>query len=170
MKILLLAVTFLFNLLGGFSLNETQFPWSKNRKLTWNDFNGKPVKTMSAAALTYTDIQMNASFIDGKASIEVKNYFDSKLSWSKNKTSAQLLAHEQLHFDITELYTRIIRKRLNEIVSEQTIRDGTINTESSKLLKEWRAFQLKYDEETNHGVLLDKQKAWETKVAEMLAN
>lgn len=150
--------------------NEPQFAWNEKRKLTWGDFKGKPVKSNSAAALTYTDIQIAASLIDGKLSVEVKNYFDSKLSWTKNKESSSLLAHEQLHFDITELYTRKIRKKLNDIISEEAIRSGTINKESDKLLKEWKEFQLKYDSETNHGVLANKQKEWEQKVKNLLLN
>ena len=147
---------------------DNQFSWSKERKLTWDDFKGKPDKLMQAAALTYTDISVNGSLIDGKITMEVKNFFDSKLSWSKNKNSASLLAHEQLHFDITELYTRKIRKELNAIASEKTIKDGTINKMSSKLLKEWKEFQLKYDNETNHGTIAEKQKEWEQRITLLL--
>jgi len=167
MKSLFIALTLFFI---SFLSSENQFSWDKNRKLTWSDFKGKPVKNHSAAALTYTDIQINASLIDGQLKVEVKNYFDPKLSWTKNKESSSLLAHEQLHFDITELYTRIIRKRLNEIISEESIRNGTINKESSKLLTEWKEFQLKYDSETKHGILTNKQKEWEQKVQALLSN
>lgn len=167
MKCILIGLTIF---LCSLSTSEQQFPWSQNRKLTWADFKGKPVKSSPAAALTYTDIQINASLIDNKLSVEVKNYFDSKLSWTKNKESSSLLAHEQLHFDITELYTRMIRKKLNDIISEEAIRNGTINKESDKLLKEWKEFQLKYDSETNHGLLANKQNEWEQKVKTLLAN
>lgn len=167
MKSICICITFF---LLSLSASEHQFPWSKNRKLTWEDFKGKPVKSNFAAALTFTDIQINASLIDGQLNVEVNNYFDSKLSWTKNKESASLLAHEQLHFDITELYTRKIRKKLKEIISEEAIRNGTVNKESSKLLKEWKEFQLQYDSETNHGVLANKQKEWELKVQNLLAN
>ena len=167
MKSILIAITFFLASLG---TSDDQFPWTKGRKLTWADFKGKPVKSNFAAALTFTDIQINASLIDGQLNVEVKNYFDSKLSWTKNKESTSLLAHEQLHFDITELYTRIIRKKMKEIISEEAIRNGTLNKESSKLLKEWKEFQLQYDSETNHGVLSNKQKEWEQKVQRLLEN
>jgi hypothetical protein len=147
---------------------DAQFPWSNDRKLTWADFKGKPDKLNSASALTYSDIKIGASFIDGKVAVTVQNYFDANLSWSKNKTSASLLAHEQVHFDITEIYTRKIRNKLNSIASEETIRNGTMNKESTILLKEWRAFQKKYDDETNHGIIADKQKEWEQKVVLLL--
>jgi hypothetical protein len=148
--------------------DTTQFSWSVDRKLIWSDFKGKPDKLNPASALTYSDIKIGASFIDGKVAVTVQNFFDTKLSWSKNKTSTTLLAHEQVHFDITEIYTRKIRIKLNTIASEETIRNGTLNKESSSLLKEWKAFQKKYDDETNHGIIADKQKEWEEKVAMLL--
>jgi len=157
-----------FSFFLSFVNNDTHIIWSTNRKLTWDDFNGKPDKSMQAAALTYTDIHVGASLEGGKTNVIVDNFFDTKLSWSKNKTSAALLAHEQLHFDITELYTRKIRKRLNEIVSEKTIKNGSLSKESSKLLKQWKEFQLEYDTETNHGTIPDKQKEWEQKVTLLL--
>lgn len=150
------------------STNEDQFSWSSGRKLTWADFKGKPDKLNPASALTYTDIKIGASYTDGKVAVQVQNFFDTKLSWSKNKTSATLLAHEQLHFDITEIYTRKIRIKLNSIASEETIRNGTLNKESAKLLKEWHTFQKEYDDETKHGVIADKQKEWEAKVGALL--
>jgi hypothetical protein len=157
-----------FTFFLSFISNDTHITWSTSRKLTWDDFKGKPDKSMSAAALTYTDIHVGASIVDGKTQVLVDNFFDTKLSWSKNKTSVALLAHEQLHFDITELYTRKIRKRLNEIVSEETIKNGSLSKESSKLLKQWKEFQLEYDTETNHGTIPDKQKEWEQKVTILL--
>ncbi|WP_018343101.1 DUF922 domain-containing protein [Cytophaga aurantiaca] len=150
------------------STDGTQFSWSSSRKLTWADFKGKPDKLNPAAALTYSDIKIGASYIDGKVAVQVQNFFDTKLSWSKNKTSVPLLAHEQVHFDITEIYTRKIRLKLNVIASEETIRNGTLNKESSILLKEWKSFQKKYDDETNHGILAAKQKEWQEQVAALL--
>ena len=167
MKKKLFAIICLITL-ASFIFNQDKFPWTANRKLVWSDFNGKPDKSNPASALTYSDINIGASFIDGKISVDVQNYFDDELSWTKNKTSNQLLAHEQLHFDITELYTRIIRKRMNEIASKETIQNGSFNKESSKLLQQWNDYQLKYDKETNHGVNSEKQKQWESLVQKQL--
>ena len=154
-----------------FISNESeQFSWSMARKLTWTDFKGKPDKLNPATALTYSDIKIGVSFIDGNITVTVDNLFDTKLSWTKNKTSTALLAHEQAHFDITEIYTRKIRIKLNAIASEETIRNGTLNKESTILLNEWKSFQKKYDDETNHGIILNKQKEWEEKVRMLLKN
>jgi len=147
---------------------EDTFCWQANRKLVWADFKGKPDKLNPATALTYSDIKIGASFINGNVSVTVNNLFESKLSWTKNKTSTALLAHEQAHFDITEIHTRKIRIKLDAIASEETIRNGTLNKESTILLNEWKSFQKRYDDETNHGIILDKQKEWEEKVRMLL--
>jgi len=148
--------------------DSNTFSWTKDRKLVWSDFLGKPDKSNPAAALTYTDIKMNASLNNDVINISVENVFNKNLSWSKNKNSASLLAHEQLHFDITEVYTRKIRQKMNEIATVETMQNGTINKESSKILREWKLFQNKYDEETKHGILIDKQKEWQLKVEKLL--
>lgn len=147
---------------------EDRFCWQANRKLIWADFKGKQDKLNPAVALTYSDIKIGASFINGNVSVTVNNLFDAKLSWTKNKTSTALLAHEQVHFDITEIYTRKIRIKLNAIASEETIKNGTLNKESTILLNEWKSFQKKYDDETNHGIIMVKQKEWEEKVTMLL--
>ena len=169
---MLIFIQILFSLLfcptNSASTDSDQFAWSAAYKLTWDDFKGKPNKTNPAAALTFTDIHINASYSNGKIDVVVKNFFDKNLSWTKNKTSASLLKHEQTHFDITEIYTRIIRKKLSAIASEKTLQNGSFNKESSKLLKEWHEFQQKYDKETDHGLIVSKQKEWEDKVALLL--
>lgn len=168
MLILIQIISLLFYSAVSISEDSDQFAWSAERKLTWDDFKGKPTKTNPAAALTFTDIHISASYTNGKINVEVKNFFDKKLSWTKNKTSASLLKHEQVHFDITEVHTRIIRKKLSAIASEKSLQNGSFNKESSKLLKEWHEFQEKYDKETDHGLIAVKQKEWEDKVALLL--
>jgi hypothetical protein len=51
-----------------------------------------------------------------KAKIFTKNTFDCKLSWVRpnQKYRTDLLEHEQGHFDLCEIYTRQLRKRLED--------------------------------------------------------
>jgi hypothetical protein len=165
---IVIQLTLTLFLYSTISSDPNTFAWTKDRKLVWVDFSGKPDKSNPAAALTYTDIKINASLNNDVINISVENVFNKNLSWSKNKNSASLLAHEQLHFDITEVYTRKIRLKMNEIATVQTMQNGTLNKESSKLLKEWKQFQNQYDEETKHGILVDKQQEWQLKVEKLL--
>lgn len=161
----LIATLFLYSTI---STDSHTFAWTKDRKLAWSDFKGKPDKANQSAALTYTDIKISASLENDIITINVTNLFNGNLSWSKNKNSEALLAHEQVHFDITEIYTRKIRIALNANASEKTLKDGSVNKISTELLKEWKMFQLKYDKETKHGILIEQQKEWELKVQNLL--
>lgn len=152
-----------------FKSDSDQFSWSAERRLIWADFKGKPVASMQAAALTYSDISVKASSDDnGLVQVSVINFFDKNKSWTKNKTSAELLAHEQLHFDITEVYTRKLREKLNAIANPDAIRSGKFAKESSKIMKEWKECQNNYDNETDHGTVASKQSEWQKKVATWL--
>jgi hypothetical protein len=152
-----------------FVQEDNRITWTEERRLSWDDFKGNPVASNPAAALTYTDIKTSAqSDGNGVVTVMVNNYFDKQLSWTKNKISKELLAHEQLHFDITEVYTRLLREKLTSIATPEAIRSGKFNRESNKILTDWKQCQNKYDNETNHGTLAEKQKEWEEKIHSML--
>ena len=152
-----------------FQADDSLITWTINRKLSWDDFQGKAVASNPADALTYTDIKTQArSDENGIVYVTVTNFFDKKLSWSKNKNSTALLSHEQLHFDITEYYTRVLRTKLNSIATAEAIKSGKFNKESSRILNDWQQFQQKYDKETNHGTISSKQKEWEDSVHSLL--
>jgi hypothetical protein len=69
-----------------------------------------------------------------------------------------------LHFDISELYSRKLRKKL----SSQKFTRATLSSELPKIISEFfkqrDQFQDLYDSETNHGTIEKKQKRWEEKV------
>ena len=98
----LIATLFLYSTI---STDSHTFAWTKDRKLAWSDFKGKPDKANQSAALTYTDIKISASLENDIITINVTNLFNGNLSWSKNKNSEALLAHEQVHFDIMIIIT-----------------------------------------------------------------
>ncbi|MDP2365218.1 MAG: hypothetical protein Q8M94_15810 [Ignavibacteria bacterium] len=88
--------------------------WSESKKLTWNDFQGKPLGTNENYV---TEIHLY-----NPATIEKANYFstakltsicvfDKKHSWvNKKNASDNLLLYNQVMFNIYELYTRKLRK------------------------------------------------------------
>ena len=148
-------------------------PWIKDRPLTWDDFKGKmPHKSRFAAA--------TASFIHYKLdrysedSIDVKVYclFIAKKSWkrSKNPTS-YLLKHEQLHFDITELYTRKLRQSFQEyqqIHGRNSASKLKFSLISQRNRRSWHHCQNKYDRQTIHSLRRAVQEKWNKKIAEQL--
>jgi len=98
---------------------------------------------------------------------DVEAYFNRKKSWSRAKSPA-LLQHEQLHFDIAELYARKIREKISHMRS-QGIRDiKQYNSAIKGLLHESNLTDQRYDLETLHGALSKKQAAWERMIREQL--
>jgi len=144
-------------------------PWSENYKLKWSDFEGKAQKYSPNEALTDSGMSIELK-CDGKTSKAiVKCYFNPNNSWTKSKNSDYLLAHEQLHFDITELFVRKLRKQLAQFGDDCKALSKHIDDYYKRNYKEFVAYQDRYDRETKHSLNEEKQAYWEKKVAKELA-
>lgn len=132
-----------------------------NKALTWDDFKGRVDRGSKFAANTTSGFNYNASMVGDSMRIILPAIFNPRESWVKKKQkSAYLLKHEQVHFDITELYVRKMRK---EILSKNyTLKK--FNKSVSKILKKYsretNSFQNSYDKETKHSVNKDAQAKW----------
>lgn len=148
--------------------------YHKKVKLSWNDFQGQVDSSLStyslANAVSKISILVKKTYSGDTLKFNVLNRFDKSVSWvlEPKDTSSQLLRHEQLHFDISELYARKIRKILSQI-DQDDIDNFDFRGEVSKILSERDERDAKYDYETNHGVLLDEQKRWNEKIMKELA-
>lgn len=92
---------------------DTIIYWNENRKLTWDDFKGAPPSdTMSIyGAATTSTITIDYVCNDTILVYLIRAWFSKNKSWVREKgKTPEILRHEQLHFDITELYARKIRK------------------------------------------------------------
>ena len=147
--------------------NDSLIVWNSNYKLTWNDFKGIADSLSNYKALTYSTIEINSIIIkEDLLEYEIKCSFEKHLSWSKNKQSLSLLRHEQLHFDISELITRNLRKKFSAHISTdiQTTREIKKRL-FNEAIEERRLLNNRYDNETDHSIIIAKQKEWETKIA-----
>lgn len=94
--------------------NDTLVLWVKNRPLVWKDFKGKtkPPKNeygvYTAAETAAGPVFVHRMDKNGNMIPYPLNYFYKFLSWSISNDSL-LLIHEQLHFDISEVYIRKLR-------------------------------------------------------------
>ncbi|MGB5507543.1 DUF922 domain-containing protein, partial [Robiginitalea sp.] len=89
-------------------------------------------------------------------------------SWYHPELSnAGVLMHEQLHFDITELYARKMRKILSERTFSGNVR-GDVRQIFSKINRELKAFQDRYDLETDFSRNREAQQQWNKRIAEKL--
>ncbi|GAA4277820.1 DUF922 domain-containing protein [Aquimarina mytili] len=149
-----------------------KFSYTERSELAWSDFRGRPQISSTFDASVNTGITYQWSYGKDKDDIELNYQVDSfcypSLSWVKRgQMSEHLLSHEQLHFDISELHARIMRKRLKEYKPGGNIRRDL--NKMYKLVERMRInMQERYDEETNHSKNVANQKKWEKKIQTLM--
>jgi predicted secreted Zn-dependent protease len=145
-----------------------QLSWNEFYKLQWEDFQGKPAEYSLGDAATSVKIKAKPFLVKNRIKYDVVAVFSRKKSWARDR-SASLLAHEQLHFDIAELYARKIRKKISEL-SDRGVNDIKVyNAAIQELLEESNAADQQYDLETLHGGMSKRQASWSKKVKDELA-
>jgi hypothetical protein len=148
--------------------------WCPNEyKLRWSDFQGKNQESDFSA-------QSNCMFIFSARPemgrdtmflyLQLSACFARKTSWVKTGiTSDSLLAHEQLHFDICELYIRKLRKRLMEMDLDPMQYQKQIQPVFNEVWMEYQQSQALYDEQSQHGLISSEQNRWKNEVVLQLS-
>ncbi|MEQ5790516.1 DUF922 domain-containing protein [Muricauda sp. NFXS6] len=162
-------------LLGFFGLAqeiEEGVPWNENIRLTWAKFKGKVPPTEESAASTASGISYSYSanllHHEVKLDFEVNAYFYPNESWYRPKLcNENTLAHEQLHFDITEVFARKMRDKLRRTSFSDDVK-AEVRKIYADILKELQTYQERYDWETNFSRNREKQLEWNQKIAEAL--
>ena len=173
--LILCVILFFFT---GFTFNKQENPykekdiiaWSDVDKLTWDFFKGKP-HVSKQEAITCSTIYCKYDDLDkSKLMMNIRACFIKKEAWKKEKTpSDYLLNHEQKHFDITEIFTRKLRKILSDTVFKN---ESIAKKEIPKIIRNnnkiFNAFQELYDKETNHSINKEQQDFWDKKILDEL--
>ncbi len=143
--------------------------WDKDTRLTWKDFKGKVPPAAVPAATTASGIsyKYSANLIHHEVELdfEVNTYFYPNESWYKPEICDDLiLSHEQLHFDISELFARKMRNRLKRTSFSDNVK-AEIRKIYKEILQELQDFQDQYDWETSFSRNPKKQLEWNKKIA-----
>ena len=162
MKTSIAALLFLSTFLFAFTTDPESkqlIVWSEYRPLTWEDFQGKRADDAAGDAGTVVQIKAKPYMVKDQVKYDVAAVFVKNKSWSDAQTK-ELLAHEQLHFDLAELYARKIRQVVVELAEagEEDVKD--YNRAIQKLLHESNEIDIQYDLETLHGAMQSKQTEW----------
>ena len=120
--------------------------WQENKKLKIQDFKAEKKDTVkvnqqqflgaiSAIRIEYSSFQRNKNSVPD---FSIKTYFDPNESWMLLKND-YVLQHEQIHFDLTELYARKMRK------SVESLRQKNVTNISiyRKKIQHWNAMKEK---------------------------
>ena len=140
--------------------------WKEGRPLTWDDFNGKPERRFAAASTHYDILKSISKKEDESVTVKIEAVFFRSSSWKKKSwVNEQVLAHEQKHFDIVELFARKLRRSIQESKFKNYLEvTQKVNELYDKNDKEMDIFQDKYDDETDGSMNGAKQREWEKKI------
>ena len=142
--------------------------------LAWDDFKGQPVEESDAVALTNAGFSLKLAFHQvGNISqlvIDVNCNFSEKKSWVKNgNKTPYILNHEQKHFDIAYIHTRLFIQKLKNAAFKSNNYEAVITKIHNETAAAMSKMQNQYDLETNHSRITDKQMAWDEKISKLLA-
>lgn len=155
--------------------------WQENKKLKIQDFKADNKDTIkvnrqqflgaiSAIRIEYSSFQRNKNSVPD---FSIKTYFDPNESWMLLKND-YVLQHEQIHFDLTELYARKMRKSV-ESLRQKNITNISIyrkkiqhwNVMKEKASNQFDADNQDYYIKIGQKILFQKnpnQEAWKKKV------
>lgn len=145
--------------------------WRKNDKLVWEDFKGAvPANELASdkRAVSPSEITASGFWDSGMPNFTVSVFFLKKMAWAKDTVSSYSLAHEQLHFDISELHARIIRKSVEELRENMVSDLDPYQLAIEKALSENEEMNDLYDQETGNGIYTQRQFEWNKKIYEKL--
>jgi len=133
-------------------------------KIKSTDFLGQPERNSNYSAAISSVVTLDYKCEAGEFIFDAKARMNRFNSWKNVAMNQYLIDHEQTHFNITQIYTEILKRRLSEIENPCGLAlkdlDKKVELLKSQIKKELSAEQLKYDYETEHGIFEEQQKFW----------
>ncbi|MBC8321560.1 MAG: hypothetical protein H8E34_12650 [Bacteroidetes bacterium] len=148
--------------------------WQSDFKLKQSDFKAaRKENPGSAVATTVSAFGYHITDDDGKICGHIYVRFYCNESWwnsniIRDDAITDVLEHEQLHFDICELFGRKLYKELLELRNSGRFNSHNIERLQSKLEKQYSNYQDKYDKDTEHSINRVEQYYWSKRVKKEL--
>jgi hypothetical protein len=142
---------------------QTTLLWKEDRLLRWEDYRAQPDPANPAAAVTATYLQVSFDYRAGVVHYTIHSGFVPERSWGRHKDD-WILAHEQGHFDLAEIYARRLYRAFQQYrFNAKTFRQD-LNRLYEHIMKEKDDAQRAYDRETDHSRNREEQEAWLKKI------
>jgi hypothetical protein len=148
-------------------LSQDVIVWDSAARLSWGDFLGKadPKSPWNAATVSGIVYKLN---LNGQGLTDsVTAVFYKSDSWVKDSTADGLI-HEQGHFDITEIFARKLRKRIQEFVPKRGDLAHQLMLLYDEIESERKAMENLYDRETGHSADAVRQAEWNVRIRNAL--
>lgn len=148
--------------------------WKEGVLLTPNDFEivkeSDPFDVENAMTTYKIEILPKEVIVDEDNNIvnylkmNLATYFYKNKSWLGDKNDAKLLAHEQLHFDIAELFARKMRRDFEELKNKKIKNFDAYQNVYTSYWKACKRYQNNYDKETFNGSMPVPSSTWLLKI------
>ncbi len=147
-----------------------QLTWREGLALRWDDFHGPAQPWTEVDAVSSCGIRCDPELRrDGTLRFTVAAYFSRPDSWvDGGDATADLLRHEQRHFDLAELYARKLRRELQATEFRRGRLNEQIKGTYDRVFAAYRQAQATYDRETAHSTDPAAQARWEAWIADEL--
>ena len=158
------------------SLNRQTYFWSE-KDLSISDFQGTPDPKSEISAIVFPRIvgKINKVYNYPPAIVFTSN--ESEKSWvntslfdsteQEQKILRSLIAHEKLHLNITEIYTRKAQDSLNNMLFSTPFEKYDL---IEYYYKQADSVQDVFDTETNHGLIKKKNDEWSHNIMSKLGS
>jgi hypothetical protein len=161
---------------GPTSTSVAALAWSAARPLAWSDFRGRPDLESPVAAATSYALTWESDCSPEGFRFRVTSVFLPDQSWvkpdvlSRSQENARTLAHEQTHFDLSEVHARRMRRVLSRLVTPCRLTEEQLAAALDPVRREDAARQDRYDRETDHGLDRAQQARWDDEVRRELSD
>ncbi len=145
-----------------------------NRKLEWTDFEGKADSISTFSAMTHWLVNYRTkvdSFHADTAflSFQTTPVFQNYSSWvKKDKTSEDLLCHEQRHYDIAVICAKTLKETQTATVFLKRNYSLQVDSIANIILQSFIKMEDQYDIETNHMLNKKEQSKWNNNIQMLL--
>ena len=142
-------------------------PWTPSQRLSWEDFQCEPKRGTDAVASTSTSLGIAYQMQNGKLTYHITCNFSKIKSWGLMKTD-YILAHEQGHFDITEIFARKLNEALQNYEFNKRTFKKDINDIYQSIVSQKEEYQKMYDDDSDHSRNRKQQYDWLAKIQKLL--
>ena len=169
-----LCCLWFLSVLCGQELHSQVIEWDTDRPLVWEDYQKRHVPKETDglwAAKTVYKVEIEPVNVAVDANDNIRNYKDltvvaqfyPKKSWVTQRNDV-LLGHEQLHFDIAELYARKMRYEFSKLQKAKVQRMDDYQEVWNRNWQACRREQKQYDSDSNHGLDVAENDLWKTRI------
>jgi hypothetical protein len=156
---------------SGYDANDI-VRWTDSTKLSWDDFTGKvPANTtLGSEIIVLIPAEFYEPVLFNSATATIECFMVKNASWVvKSKAKKQLLAYNQILFDINELAARKLRKKIAETDFSRKDPVGLFNRIRNEHMKTLENTISEYRSDTEIGMNSKKLMEWEEKIAQELS-